>query len=143
MWAKAGLFLMKHWRMVLLIILVTGGSYSVYRLYEDNKFLSGEVAKAEDALGRCETIRDNLSDRLDKVTEDLKKVEEERQRLEDEVEEADDEINEIRRQRDRLQWEIEGLEIPTDCGEKFDWMVDRFQFLEEQFYTEPTEEDDS
>lgn len=134
MWAKAGFFIMKHWRAIALIIMVTGASYSLWHLYEDNKTLEGERQVAEERLERCKSVREDLSSRLDKVVANLQQVEGARQQLEDLVDASEDEIDIIQRERDRLLWEIQNREVPEACEEKFDWMVERFKAIERQFY---------
>lgn len=136
MLARVGLFLLKYWKIIALIVLVSGISFTVYKLYEDNKILASQVELAEDRFERCKTIRDDFSDRISQLTSDLQKVEGARQQLENLVDESDDEIRDIRSDRDRLQWELENREVPVACEEKFDYLVERFQFLRGEFYDE-------
>ena len=125
----------RYWKMILIVTLLIGAISSVWVLYKDNLQLGAGKEIAEVRLRECKSIETNLADRLDRVTSDLRQVQQQRDLLEDDVVSSQQQINIIRREKDQLLFELERRrDIPTECSDKFKWIIGEFQEIERNFY---------
>jgi len=128
-------FIKKYWKIITILVLLSGALSTGYILYKDNLQLESDKAIAEVGFQECQAISANLSDRLIALTEDLQELERQRDVLQGQVTESRITINNLQNDRDRIILELEReREIPEDCEGKFLWLVQEFERIEQAFY---------